>query len=269
MPGDLREAQALTNQASLHLRLQLVRSAVLDLVGNLMVSNPAFGQTCLQLLVHNLLPPAPPAPAEPEQGPWRPKEEDLMIQSSVLGALIKVLGLVPTAPGGLLALMVQHMPHKMRDRNTQCLYLSAMFTVAESPPGRSIRDNLLAAAVEHMLTIDVEIRWEDIVDVPTGAYGFFVRLCFIRKLPSGAVQVPADSRVGVWVMCAELQSVGRPAGCYHSRMVHLRQQHVPLLSIILPVHVCSALVDACLVRPQHVMWSAPVMCRRGGGGRRE
>ncbi len=31
-----------------------------------------------------------------------------------------------------------------------------------------IRDGLLAAAVEHLLSIDVEIRWEDIVEAPTG-----------------------------------------------------------------------------------------------------
>lgn len=79
-----------------------------------------------------------------------------------------MLALVPTASGSLLPLVVQHMPHKLRDRATQCLFLSAMFMVAEAPAGRPIRDALLAMAVEHLLTIDVEIRWEDIVDVPTG-----------------------------------------------------------------------------------------------------
>jgi RNA polymerase I-specific transcription initiation factor RRN3 len=79
-----------------------------------------------------------------------------------------MLTLVPTAPASLLPLVVQHMPHKLRDRNTQCLFLTAVFAMAEAPAGRPIRDSLLAAAVEHLLSLDVDIKWEDIVDVPTG-----------------------------------------------------------------------------------------------------
>eukprot|EP00983_Pelagomonas_calceolata_P041163 1137946-Pelagomonas_calceolata.AAC.3 len=52
-----------------------------------------------------------------------------------------MLALVPTAPASLLSLVVQHMPHKLRDRNTQCLFLSAVFAVAEAPSGRPIRDS--------------------------------------------------------------------------------------------------------------------------------
>ena len=40
--------------------------------------------------------------------------------------------------------------------------------LAERHGGAPIRDGLLAATIEHLLSIDVEIRWEDIVDVPTG-----------------------------------------------------------------------------------------------------
>uniref|UniRef100_A0A7S3QYM0 Uncharacterized protein n=1 Tax=Dunaliella tertiolecta TaxID=3047 RepID=A0A7S3QYM0_DUNTE len=145
-----------------------VRCAVLELVGNLVVVNSAFTHTCLQLLVYSFLP--PPSPPQPDagQGEWQPSQQELNIQASVLNALNKMLALVPTAPASLLSLVVQHMPHKLRDRNTQCLFLSAVFAVAEAPSGRPIRDSLLAAAVEHLLTLDVEIRWEDIVDVPTG-----------------------------------------------------------------------------------------------------
>lgn len=46
--------------------------------------------------------------------------------------------------------------------------LSAVLGLAERRGGAPIRDGLLAAAIEHLLSIDVEIRWEDIVDVPTG-----------------------------------------------------------------------------------------------------
>lgn len=79
-----------------------------------------------------------------------------------------MLGLVPTAPANVLPVIVAQMPHKLRDRNTQCLYLSALFRIAEDRAGAPIREALLTAAVEHLLSLDVEIRWEDIVDVPTG-----------------------------------------------------------------------------------------------------
>jgi RNA polymerase I-specific transcription initiation factor RRN3 len=76
--------------------------------------------------------------------------------------------MVPTSPTKLLQLIIQSMPHKLRDRNTQCLYMSAVFGLAERPGGGPIRDGLLAAAVDQLLSIDVEIRWEDIVEGPSG-----------------------------------------------------------------------------------------------------
>ena len=83
---------------------------------------------------------------------------------------MQALQLVPALPPNLLSLLVQNMPHKMRDRDTQCLYLRAAFALAESPAGAPIREGLLVGVVEHLLTVDVEIRWEAIVEVPTGAH---------------------------------------------------------------------------------------------------
>lgn len=70
--------------------VQEVRSAVLELVSNLVVVNSAFTHTCLQLLVYSFLP--PPAPPLPDagQGKWQPSQEDLSIQATVLNALNKV-----------------------------------------------------------------------------------------------------------------------------------------------------------------------------------
>ncbi len=77
---------------------------------------------------------------------------------------LQVLSLVPTAPVSLMQLVSTHMPHKLRDRDTQCMFLSAVFRLAEAPAGRPVRDALLATVVEHLLTLDVDIRWEDISD---------------------------------------------------------------------------------------------------------
>ncbi|GLC47104.1 hypothetical protein PLESTF_001444200 [Pleodorina starrii] len=150
----------------------VVISAVLDFTRNLVVANSAFTHTCLQLIVYSFTPPpgsaSPTDPSLDPHGPWRPSEQAMAVHQSLSAILSRVLGLVPTAGTNLLPLIVAQMPHKLRDRNTQCLYLSALFRIAEDKAGAPIKEALLTAVVEHLLSLDVEIKWEDIVDVPTG-----------------------------------------------------------------------------------------------------
>jgi hypothetical protein len=87
----------------------------------------------------------------------------------------QVLERVPTSPVPLMQLLSQHVPHKLRDRNAQCAYFSALFSLAEAPSGAAIRDAVLAVAVEQLLALDVEIRWEEIVDEHTGGMGRCLR----------------------------------------------------------------------------------------------
>lgn len=68
-------------------------------------------------------------------------------------------------------MLVQNMPHKLRDRSAQCLYLRAVISLSEGRAGATLREGLLMGVVEHLLTIDADIRWEDIVDAPTGVSG--------------------------------------------------------------------------------------------------
>lgn len=146
---------------------QELRASVLDFVTNLVVANTAFVHTCLQVLVYSFLPPpAPPPPVDPADAGklWQPSAREAEVQAAVIAALDRVLQLVPTASGSLVPLVVQHMPHRMRDTATQCLYLRCALAIAEAPTGVAIRDGLLGAIVEHLLSIDVEIKWEDIAD---------------------------------------------------------------------------------------------------------
>lgn len=76
--------------------------------------------------------------------------------------------LVPALPTRLLPMLVQNMPHKLRDRSAQCLYLGALISLSEGKVGPALREGLLGGLVEHLLSIDADIRWEDIVDAPTG-----------------------------------------------------------------------------------------------------
>jgi RNA polymerase I-specific transcription initiation factor RRN3 len=72
------------------LRPQIVRVSVLDLIGNLVVSNVAFTHTCLQLLVYSFLPPpSPPVPDE-DIGAWVISDDAAIVQAAVLSTLEKV-----------------------------------------------------------------------------------------------------------------------------------------------------------------------------------
>lgn len=71
----------------------------------------------------------------------------------------QVLQLVPTAAGRVLPMLLSNFPFKLRDRNIQCLYFRGLFALAEGRAGHLVRDALLAAAVEHLIQVDCEIRW--------------------------------------------------------------------------------------------------------------
>jgi hypothetical protein len=81
---------------------------------------------------------------------------------------MQAVQLVPALPTRLLPMLVQNMPHKLRDRSAQCLYLNALIALSEGKVGPALREGLLGGLVEHLLSIDADIRWEDIVDAPTG-----------------------------------------------------------------------------------------------------
>ena len=75
-----------------------------------------------------------------------------------------------------------------------CDHRPAVLGLAERRGGAPIRDGLLAATIEHLLSIDVEIRWEDIVDVPTG------------KGEGGEGAIISDGRT-LW-MCPQVCTLG-------------------------------------------------------------
>lgn len=92
-----------------------------------------------------------------------------MLSVAVCACLpMQAVQLVPALPTRLLPMLVQNMPHKLRDRSAQCLYLNALIALSEGKVGPALREGLLGGLVEHLLSIDADIRWEDIVDAPTG-----------------------------------------------------------------------------------------------------
>ncbi|CAI7927570.1 unnamed protein product, partial [Closterium sp. NIES-54] len=169
-----------------------VAAAIIDFCTNLASANSACLPVALDILVRNLMPPSSGVPAfmgahpaklpAASAHPGAPggaagavaaivaakarKGEELRRQSEVLrwvvGALSRICRLVPTASSRLLPLVLQRMPHKRVEKEFQCVYVAGMFALAEAEEGETVRDSFLAAVVDHLIQIDVEIRWEDI-----------------------------------------------------------------------------------------------------------
>eukprot|EP00193_Tetraselmis_chui_P006081 CAMPEP_0177755186 /NCGR_PEP_ID=MMETSP0491_2-20121128/2428_1 /TAXON_ID=63592 /ORGANISM="Tetraselmis chuii, Strain PLY429" /LENGTH=224 /DNA_ID=CAMNT_0019270659 /DNA_START=178 /DNA_END=849 /DNA_ORIENTATION=+ len=106
------------------------RAALLDLLANLVATSGEFVPLVLEKLVGSLLPP-PPTPHTAQAGPWAMDARVGAVQRDVVCGLERVLGLVPTAPGRLVALLAAALPHKLRDRDAHAMYLSALFALAE------------------------------------------------------------------------------------------------------------------------------------------
>jgi hypothetical protein len=136
----------------------IVRTRLLELVINLILANATFANTCFNLLVFNLTPPpAPPAP-EQQAGPWSPPESQTHVQDIIIHSIEHIISLVPTAPATLAPMLLAAMPHKLRDRSAHCMYLRALLRLCEGPAAPVIGHTLLRGVVEHLLSIDVEIR---------------------------------------------------------------------------------------------------------------
>lgn len=148
---------------------QNVRKAALEVL--LRICHGHLVSLGLQILVASLVPP----PCAPSSAPtqdstagvaWTVPPTAATIQDSVVLTLSRVMALVPTAPATIAELLMAKLPHKSRDTESHCLALRATFAVASCPAGATIRDRLLAAVVDKLLELDVEIAWQDISERP-------------------------------------------------------------------------------------------------------
>jgi hypothetical protein len=120
---------------------------------------------------------------------------------SCADCVLQAVQLVPALPTRLLPMLVQNMPHKLRDRSAQCLYLGALISLCEGKVGPALREGLLGGLVEHLLSIDADIRWEDIVDAPTGGAGACV------GGGGGGSRVPGSQHTAVECTACTMRSV--------------------------------------------------------------
>ncbi|CAG9462066.1 unnamed protein product [Pedinophyceae sp. YPF-701] len=152
-----------------------LRSAWFALVGHLAIANGPLLPACTTRLVDIFLPfrdrPVPGATA----GPWNPNPEFLKLQDEVVDALTGILARAPTSGTMVSRAAVSAIPQQGcagGGREGACLHLRAMLRVAASPAAtEATRTALIEGAVSALLTCDVAIRWEDIVEVPRGSAG--------------------------------------------------------------------------------------------------
>lgn len=157
-----------------------VSDVILEFAVNLVGAQPTALHLSLEMLVRNFLPPSCGLPAfigvsrrgEPVglaalMKARDRRQEDLARRDDVLkrvfATLERISYLVPTAPTRLQSILIQKMPHRRSDKEFHNLYIKGVFTIAEEPAWASLRDHLLAAVIDRLIEIDVEIRWEDIV----------------------------------------------------------------------------------------------------------
>ena len=68
----------------------------------------------------------------------------------------------------MVSIVAGGIPYKLRERDVQCMYLHGALQLAEKPAAVAVREGILAAAVNHLLGLDVEIRWQDIAAAEAG-----------------------------------------------------------------------------------------------------
>jgi len=146
-----------------------LRSALLSLVSHLAVASGQLLPHCLAKLVEWLLPArdAPLGLSAP-MGPWAPPQAALEVQNHVLACLLHIVGRVPSSADHVARLLVDTLPPKHADRDALCLHFRAALAFAEDPAGRGQARTVLRGAADRLLAIDVEIKWEDIVERGAG-----------------------------------------------------------------------------------------------------
>lgn len=74
--------------------------------------------------------------------------------------------LIPTLPPMLTGELQGRVPHKLRDLPSHCIFFRGLFELSRKTPAPSIREGVISITITHLLSMDVEIRWEHICSLP-------------------------------------------------------------------------------------------------------
>lgn len=84
-------------------------------------------------------------------------------QQEIVDAVGRIVQLVPTASSRVISVLAARAPFRGLGREHHCLYTAALVSLAEHPAALSLRDGLESLLIGHVIEIDCEIKWEDIV----------------------------------------------------------------------------------------------------------
>jgi len=131
-----------------------------ELILSLCSAQPCFVPDVLAMLVSRLLPredDEEEEKAQEEEG--APAEQGQGAFEAVHNVLSQVLVIAPLCLEQLLQLLVRNFPHKLRAVDMQVCYLQNVLRILVYAP--SIQDKALAAIVDRLVEIDVEIKLEE------------------------------------------------------------------------------------------------------------
>eukprot|EP00803_Ostreobium_quekettii_P000485 evm.model.scf_519EXC.9 EVM.evm.TU.scf_519EXC.9 scf_519EXC:52496-57970(+) len=148
---------------------QVVAMAYAQLLVNLAISNQAFVPGVLKWLIRSFRPihtAAEKGSSKPVR--WHQSQREKQVQDVVMVTLAKIIEFVPTCKAVVLKHFTSRRPNLWSSQSDHCLYLRALCDLAELPAVVDMRESLLMKAVDHLMMIDVEIKVEDLLELPQG-----------------------------------------------------------------------------------------------------
>ena len=76
---------------------------------------------------------------------------------------------IPVSFSLLSPIVVRGIPNKVTPKVLQCTYLHGLLKLAEARAAGPVKDAILVSIVQHLLSLDVEILWQDISWSPGAA----------------------------------------------------------------------------------------------------
>ncbi|KAG5534461.1 hypothetical protein RHGRI_022558 [Rhododendron griersonianum] len=142
-----------------------VMDALVELIIALAAASGKYIDSCLDMLVRNFMPPY--NFLELLKQPRGLAKKDHVLDR-VHSALEDIADLIPLAPLRLKRIVCDKMPHSSNKEPMIVIYAENMLRLERSVMGELVGDMMLAAVVDKLIDLDVEIEWEDILQDDSG-----------------------------------------------------------------------------------------------------
>jgi len=90
-------------------------------------------------------------------------DEGRVVIEDLTRCLVNILRLVPASERATEKALRNGVPHKSAPKDVQVGYMRAALMLVDSADSAALRDEFLKVIVAHLLEVDVEIKWDDVV----------------------------------------------------------------------------------------------------------